>query len=265
MKGFRRTVIGEMLHGWPPVIRWLVVSCVGIWFAELIIFSTRWRFGQELVLEWLALKDPFPWLWQFVTYAFLHDPLNPMHVGINMLMLWMFGRELAARWRTGPFMQFYLVCAVGAGLCHVLAMAVLPSPVDQFGRVLGHAPVVGASGAVLGLLAAYGVLFPDRTLLFFFLIPMKAKYAVLIAAGIELLSAWNPNHGVANFAHLGGMLTAYLYLKQGWRLARFSPFGWFKGRMSSMSRRRRRARFEVVDEKEWDEWLERELEDETRH
>lgn len=257
MKGFRRTVLGELLYAIPPAIRWILVSCVVIWFVELMLVSFGGARGAELVFRWLALIDPIPWLWQLVTYAFLHDPYGPLHVGINMFMLWMFGRDLEGRWGWANFLQFYLLCAVGAALCHLGMMLVLPAQ--------ANAPVVGASGAIFGLLAAYGLLFGERTILLFFVVPIKAKYAVLLFAALELMVAWNPANGVANFAHLGGMATGYLYLKHAWRLGNFSPFGWAKGRLAGMRRARRRARFEVVNEKEWDEWLERELDDETRH
>jgi membrane associated rhomboid family serine protease len=256
MRGFRRTPLGEILHALPPAIRWILLSCVGIWLLELVIFSAEWEPGL-VAIEWLALVRPFPWVWQLVTYAFLHHPSNVLHVAFNMFALWMFGRELEWRWGSWPFLQFYLTCAVGAALAHVAVTAVFPG--------LGG-PVVGASGAVLGLFAAFGLVFPERTVLAFFVVPVKAKHFVLILAVIELLVAWNPANGIAHFAHLGGMLTAWLYLRHAWRVMKIRPLGWARGKVEGLRRARRRSRFEVVDEREWDEWLRRELsEDETQH
>ena len=102
-------------------------------------------------------------------------------------------------------------------LCHVVVTALL-GMTSAAGAGGPMVPVLGASGAVFGLLAAYGLIFPERVLLIFFVLPMKAKHAVLLFAALELVATWNPNNGIANLAHLGGMVTGWLYLKQGWRL-----------------------------------------------
>jgi membrane associated rhomboid family serine protease len=267
MSGFKRTPLGEVIYSLPPAVRWILISCVAIWFAELTILSFQWQAGIALIFEWLALVEPIPWLWQLVTYAFLHDPGGIFHVGFNMFMLWMFGRELERRWGTASFLQFYLLCAVGAGICHAAVMAILPSQLDQFGNVLPAAPVVGASGAIMGLFAAYGMIFPERTLLLFLVFPMKAKYVVLLLAFVELAFAFQlaPSHGVANLAHLGGMLTAWIYLKHGWRLTKIKPIQALKDRIAAAGRARRASKFKVIDEKQWDAWLDDDSTDETQH
>lgn len=256
MRGFRNTALGEVFYGMTPAIRWLVVSCLGIWLLELIGLAVLGPERLEQVLSYLGLWRPWPYAWQLVTYQFLHDPSGIAHVAFNMFALWMFGRHLDRRWGWRSFIAYYLTCGVGAGLFHVAMASVLPQH---------QGLVMGASGAVLGVLVAFGMTFPEQTVLLFFVIPMKAKHVVLLFAALELLLAWNPQGGVANLAHLGGMLTGWLYLRYlpRWR----GLFSWsrIRGRVEGWRRARRRSRLEVVPDREWDEWLRRELDDETRH
>ena len=139
-------------------------------------------------------------LWQLATYMFLHGGL--LHIALNMLALWMFGGELEALWGTKRFVRFYFVTGIGAGI-----MTTLVAPNS-------YVPTIGASGAIYGLLAAYGILFPDRVLLLYFVLPVKAKYLVLF---LGLLTFWSSltatGGGVAHVAHLGGMIFGWLYLR----------------------------------------------------
>jgi membrane associated rhomboid family serine protease len=142
-------------------------------------------------------------LWQLVTYMFLHGGI--WHIGFNMLALWMFGTELESLWGTNRFTRFYFITGIGAAISSTLV---------QWNSFI---PTIGASGAIYGLLAAYGILFPDRTILLYFVIPIKAKYFVIL---MGLLAFWSSvtatGSGVAHVAHLGGMLFGWLYLKYGW-------------------------------------------------
>jgi membrane associated rhomboid family serine protease len=142
-------------------------------------------------------------LWQLVTYMFLHGGI--WHIGFNMLALWMFGTELESLWGTNRFTRFYFITGIGAAICSTLV---------QWNSFI---PTIGASGAIYGLLAAYGILFPDRTILLYFVIPIKAKYFVIL---MGLLAFWSSvtatGSGVAHVAHLGGMLFGWLYLRHGW-------------------------------------------------
>lgn len=175
------------------------------------------KFNPNWVLYYFALWTPSPLdppfrMWQLLTYGFLHSPNNLMHILFNMLALWMFGREVEHRMGSVRFAVFFLVCIVGAGLCQLAAAKIAG----------GFYPTVGASGGVFGLLLAFGVLFPNRTIMLLIPpIPMKAKYLVIVFGVMELylgLSGGAP--GVANFAHLGGMLVGLLLLIQ-WRIVRF--------------------------------------------
>jgi len=150
------------------------------------------------------------WIWQLVTYAFLHAGL--WHILFNMLALWMFGAQLEQDWGYSIFMQFYFFCAVGAAITTV---------VIAFTGLLGASPAVptvGASGAIFGLLLAFGILHADSEIMLFpipFMI--KAKYFILGLIFIEvflmLSSARHPGESVAYMAHMGGLLFGYIWLK----------------------------------------------------
>ena len=143
--------------------------------------------------------------WQLLTYGFLHSPNYLAHIGFNMFAVWMFGRQLAHDFGSGRFLVYYMVCMVGAGLVQLVVSALTGN----------SSPTVGASGSVFGLLLAFGMLHPNRTLmLLFFPVPIKAKYFVVLYGIAELaLGISSPNSSVAHFAHLGGMVTGFLLLK----------------------------------------------------
>ena len=138
----------------------------------------------------------FRW-WQFITHMFMHG--NFMHIFFNMWSLFVFGPLLERLWGSKKFLIFYFVCGLGAALCHELVQLTQP---------LSNIPTVGASGAIYGLLLGFGMLYPNYVLtLVFPPVSLKAKWFVIIFAGIELLTGiLGTNDGVAHFAHLGGML-----------------------------------------------------------
>ena len=147
-------------------------------------------------------------IWQLFTYMFLHGGM--FHLFFNMYALWIFGCEIERMWGPKAFLRYYFITGVGAGIIHTLI-----TPMSMV-------PTIGASGAVLGVLAAFTMMFPDRelTLLLFFIFPvrMKARTMALLFAGISLFSGvLGSADGIAHFAHLGGMLVGYLYLKYDWR------------------------------------------------
>ena len=141
-------------------------------------------------------------IWQVATYMFVH--FGVWHLLFNMLALWMFGMVIEQSWGTRRFLKFYFYCGLAAGICVLIANMIVGD---------WRTPTLGASGAVFGLLVAFGVLFPDSIILMFFLFPMKAKYAVMIYVAVELLATFGPNTGVSTVAHLGGAAFAYVYLK----------------------------------------------------
>lgn len=141
--------------------------------------------------------------WQLVSYGFMHG--NFTHIFFNMLMLWMFGRDLERLMGPRRFFTYYMVCVVGAGLVQLVVAALQG----------GVYPTVGASGGVFGILLAYGMAFPNRTLMLIFPpIPIKAKYFVILLGLFELYLGFSGRApGIANFAHLGGMLFGFLLLR----------------------------------------------------
>jgi membrane associated rhomboid family serine protease len=152
--------------------------------------------------------SPIPFMpWQLLTYGFLHGDL--MHLAFNMFALWMFGRDLEVVMGSKRFLTYYLVCVIGAGLIQLLVALTQAGPAY---------PTVGASGGVFGILLAYGMMFPNRTVMLLFPpIPMPAKYFVILIGVFELYVGFSGSApGIANFAHIGGMLFGYLLLKY-WR------------------------------------------------
>jgi membrane associated rhomboid family serine protease len=190
----------------PPVVKLLLIANVGVYtFQVLAAALARTRLDQIFGLVPYDVTHHL-FVWQLGTYMFLHDISSflPLHLGLNMLALWMFGSELEETWGSERFARFYFVTGIGAGLCSVLA------------SWNSYIPIIGASGAIYGLLAAYGILFPDRTLLLYFIVPIKAKWFVLILGLITFWSSLSASGGgVAHVAHLGGMIFGWLYLRSG--------------------------------------------------
>ncbi len=153
------------------------------------------------------------WLWQPLTYLFLHG--GPLHLLFNLYMLWALGRAVEERWGAGPFLFYFFLCGVGAAVFNL---------VFEPGSL---SPVVGASGAIYGLLVAFAMMYPEAVFLVMFLVPLKAKHAVIFFAVIELMFSTSANQShVANLAHLGGLVTGYLYLKsRTWRYSSRSLIG----------------------------------------
>jgi membrane associated rhomboid family serine protease len=188
----------------PTGVKWLLIANIAMYL--LYFFGVRFGFGgvfNLLALSPRAVLEYFA-IWQPVTYMFLHDPYGFGHILFNMLALWMFGADLERDWGTRRFLKYYFVCGVGAAMCDIVFNAL-------FGSL--NVRTIGASGAIYGLLLAFGMLYPDRTVLFSFLFPIKAKYFVMIIGAIAFLSSFSANSGVSHIAHLGGMFWGYLFLK----------------------------------------------------
>jgi membrane associated rhomboid family serine protease len=215
----------------PTGVKWLLIANVAIFLLFYI--------GPEVVKENLLMLSLAPVMvlkhfaiWQLVTYMFLHGGIE--HILFNMLALWMFGTTLEQDWGTRRFLKYYFLCGIGAGLCDVAVNG-----------LLGHwsTHTIGASGAIFGLLIAFGVLYPNQIVLFFFIFPMKAKYMVMIVGAIAFLGALNAgNTGVSNVAHLGGMAFGYAYLRM--RFFRLDT-GYFKREYDAWKLRRAKKRFQV--------------------
>src|SRR5215831_8278461 len=188
------------LYGYFPVgIKWLLIS-------NTVVFLL-WTLGpigfQQDVLTNLALNKVLSYklIWQLFTYQFLHGGV--FHLVFNMLALWMFGSPLESDWGTRRFLRYYLICGVGAGICDLVLSMLMHD-----GRA-----TIGASGAIYGVLLAFGVCYPEQTVLMNFLFPIKAKYMVMIYGAIALYGSMGINSGVSNIAHLGGMAVGFIYLR----------------------------------------------------
>jgi rhomboid family protein len=190
----------------PPMIKRLLIINTAIFV--IYFFSTRFEI-QPLLGLFYALSLVPSWLmkgaiWQPFTYLFLHSPYGFGHILFNMLMLWMFGQDLERDWGSRKFLEFYFFCGVGAGLCDFAARFF-------FGGL--DIPTIGNSGAVYGILLAFGMLYPDRTVLFALIFPIPARVFVAILGGIQFLSTFGANSDVSHMAHLGGMAFAWVYLR----------------------------------------------------
>jgi membrane associated rhomboid family serine protease len=189
----------------PPVTQALLLINVGI-------FCLQFLFGfwiDRLFALWPLSGGFLPW--QVVTYAFLHGSIG--HLFFNMLGLWMFGAELERIWGPKRFLQFYAASVLAAALTQLI-VTLNAAPY----------PTVGASGGLFGLLLAFAMMFPNRTIIPLFPpIPMKAKVFVALYGALELMfGVFDPRSGIAHFAHLGGMAGGYLMIRY-WRGQ--PPFG----------------------------------------
>src|SRR5882762_11056129 len=192
----------------PVGVKWLLMTNISLF---LVYYMLPARGAVHAFLENFALVpvqvvQTFA-IWQIVTYLFLHASIS--HVLWNMLALWLFGIEIERTWGTQKFLRFYFGCGIAAAFTVILAAYIFG------GTDVG---TVGSSGAVYGLLVAYAVLFPDQTLLFGFLIPMKSKYFVMIIGAIVFLNAYMATVGgqgsaVGVTGLLGGMVGGYLLLR----------------------------------------------------
>lgn len=191
------------------------------------------------VVPYLGLVPTFVlhrfWVWQVATYMFLHGGI--FHIVFNMLALWMFGAELERIWGTRYFLKFYFVTGIGAGILTVL-FSTLPF---GFAQQIQQSIVIGASGAIYGLMLAYALYFPDRPIYMYFVFPIPAKIFVAIMGAIAFFSSLSEAGGVANATHLGGLLVAYLFLKG----AKIHPLSEVKYRYLKWKINRVRKKFDV--------------------
>lgn len=216
--------------GITPAVKLLIVTNVIAFVLNLIVgnvMTLRLGLSPQAVFEQLALWQPF-------TYMFLHSTGGFGHILINMLSLWMFGTELERTWGTRFFTKYYLVTGVGAAATSML----LSLWIDD----MYYSVTVGASGAIYGLLLAYGIYFPHRPIYLYFIFPIPARVFVMIVGAIAFISSMSgPGGGVAHSAHLGGLVVGYLYLKG----LRSRPMDELKYRYLRWKMGRARGRFDV--------------------
>lgn len=201
---------GNVTIGIPPVtpmLRTIIIVNVAL-FLPMQLAPVR-----AFLVEWFALTPGqvlSGLVWQLATYMGLHGGLG--HIFFNMLLLWMFGGELERLWGSRAFLRYFLVCGLGGGVAIFLQGLIRSSDI----------PTLGASGALYGMIMAYGLLFSERRVLFMMMFPMKAKTFAMIFFFFALYYnfASGPD-GVSHIGHLGGALTGLIYLKRAWRIDRF--------------------------------------------
>ena len=204
----------------PPlqgVTRHLLIINVLMYFGTLLVMhepGSTISHGVETIewnRYWLASFFPtseYFRSWQIATHMFMHGSIQ--HLAFNMFSLYMFGTMVEMVWGAKRFLFFYLTCGLGAWLLHIGATAweINHAPNAMEAEIIKNIPMLGASGAIFGVLAGFGLLFPNNVIqLLFPPIPMKAKYFVLIMAGLDLYLGISGNGaGVAHFAHVGGAI-----------------------------------------------------------
>ncbi|HLG31607.1 MAG TPA: rhomboid family intramembrane serine protease [Ignavibacteriaceae bacterium] len=191
----------------PPVIKNLLIINAGIFFLQVI--TNNFRVGDVpagyILNNWFALNPIAEGanfqVWQLITYQFMHGSFS--HILFNMFGLWMFGMEIENLWGSKKFLIYYLLCGVAAGLFQLF----LP---PLFGQVA--AITIGASGAVFGILIAFGMIFPERYIFLYFLVPVKAKYLIGFLIVLEFLLIDSAGSNVAHLAHLGGAIAGFIFI-----------------------------------------------------
>jgi membrane associated rhomboid family serine protease len=217
MSRFGNSGVGGMF---PPVIKGLLIANIAVFLLQHFLIGTLtfngiplgaffvkyfalWQINLENLIPFSGDYQFYPW--QLISYQFMHADF--WHLFMNMFALWMFGSELEQNWGPKRFLTYYLLAGIGAAIIHMIVTPLLGNEIR---------PTVGASGAVYGLLLAFGMTFPNRSIFMFPLfIPIPAKYFVMIFAGIELMNGVGGSSGIAHFAHLGGALTGFILLKYG--------------------------------------------------
>lgn len=199
----------------PPVVKNLLILNVLFYLADISLATRGIDLSRWLGLHYFTAKDFYPF--QFLTYMFMHG--NFSHLFFNMFALWMFGYALENYWGSKRFLVYYLVTGIGAGLIQsgVQAWELVPimqkyDPVSVQ-HYIDNIVTVGASGAVFGILLAFGMCFPNVPIYLYFFIPIRAKWFVIIYGLIELFAGIGGTaDGVAHFAHLGGMIFGFLLI-----------------------------------------------------
>jgi rhomboid family protein len=226
-----------------PAVKILVLCCGGVFLLQTCIELLFSRSAYSWFLHEFGLVPSGVIfglrIWQPVSYIFLHGGL--WHLLINMLMLWMFGRELERVWGKRRLTNYFFLCGIGAGVIVVLVNC-LPL---FWGHRPSDVPTIGASGAIFGILIANAVLFPDRQIWLFplpIMIPMRPFVAVM--AAIEFFATLgSAGDGVSHFCHLGGMLVGWIYLRRGSFLFRV------RNEVADWRYQRNRKKFEVYMKK----------------
>jgi len=235
--------------GFPPftrAVKTLVFANVGVFVAMFVAGLVSPQITNTVIaifgLTPVAVMHGY--VWQLVSYSFLHDPYSIFHLLFNMLGLWMFGANVEQEWGARRFYEFYFFCVIGAALTTVAIAHT---------HLLGMSPnatTVGASGGIFGLLVAFGILFAEMRVYVYGIFPIQARWLAIIWSAIELYQALQGSSGgINNVAHLGGALFALIYMKalprQGLGFATSEGYYGMINRFHKWKRRRAARKFEV--------------------
>jgi membrane associated rhomboid family serine protease len=190
----------------PPVIKNLLIINVAVFFVQML--ASNLKLGGEplgYLLNWWFALNPLGegynfQIWQLISYQFMHA--NFTHIFFNMFILWMFGMEVENIWGSKKFLYFYLICGISAGLAQLFISPLFSIP----------AITIGASGAIFGVMIAFAMLFPDRYIFLYFLIPIKAKYLIGFLFVLEIFWIGDAGSNVAHLAHLGGAVAGFIFI-----------------------------------------------------
>lgn len=196
-----------------PTVKKLLIAIAVVWGVVQLILGGIFKLN---ISYWFILHpdhviEKFR-VWQLFSYMFFHA-ISPFHILFNALMLWFFGSELEKNWGSRFFTIYYFVSGAGAALIYSIGVALYALATGNTNPL--EIPVMGASGALFGLLVAYGIVFSERVIYFMGLFPMKAKYFAMIAAGLDLMSLLTTGFSgseVAYLCHLGGAVSGFMFL-----------------------------------------------------
>lgn len=210
-----------------PAVKFLLITNTAVFIAQTVIGASadyRLTFYFGLVPP-LVLQEFY--IWQLFTYQFLHGGL--FHLLFNMLAVWMFGCDLERRWGSSFFLRYFFITVVGGAILNTLFVP------NQLG------PSIGASAGVYGILLAYGLIYPNRIVYFYFFFPIKMRHFVWIIGAIALYSSFaSGQSGIAHLAHLGGMVFGYIYLRG------LNPWEQLKDYLDRRRLNRLKRRFKIV-------------------
>jgi membrane associated rhomboid family serine protease len=206
----RRSLMGN----WSAV-NFLIVVNVAIFVLDL--FTDPVGRGERWLDAHMALRPDLiahPWnFWTLLSYGFAHDPTNILHVGGNMFVLWIFGVDVERLYGRERFMRVYLSLVVSSGLAWLIIQAFSKTP----------APVIGASGAIMGIMVMYVLNFPNRVFLLYFVVPVPAWVLGIVYIGMDIFGVLSPSDNTAHAAHIAGALFGLLYVRTGWYLGALLP------------------------------------------
>lgn len=190
----------------PDIIKYLLIANLGFYIASYLVPGLYEYGAVRPLLFWQG-----GYLWQPFTYMWLHSQGGLLHIAMNMFVLWMFGSQLALAWGARRFFRFYMVCGVGAGLI-IATWPYIAVSLNMMNPMNLAIPTVGASGAIYGVMLAYSLTWPERTIMLIFPpVAFRAIWLIPILFGIALVS---PGSNVSHVGHLGGVVVGWLYLRR---------------------------------------------------